>query len=85
MEFDETEIGPMFGEERRDEGLFEEEGASFIVAVPEGRYRELQEVLGMEVAYSDIGDTGGDKFVIGDFVDLTIEDMREAYERDLFA
>ena len=85
MEFDETEIGPMFGEERRDEGLFEEEGASFIVAVPEGRYRELQEVLGMEVAYSDIGDTGGDKFRIGDFVDLTIEDMREAYERDLFA
>ena len=84
MEFDETEIKPKFGDGRKDLGLFGEMGASFLVAVPEERWEDLQRALGAEVLYDDIGLTGGDRLRIGDLIDLELSELREAYERDLF-
>jgi phosphoribosylformylglycinamidine synthase II len=84
MEFDEAEIGPKFGDGRKDLGLFGEMGASFLVAVPEERWEELQRALGGGVLYDDIGRTGGDRLRIGDILDLGLIELGEAYERDLF-
>jgi phosphoribosylformylglycinamidine synthase II len=68
---------------RPDVELFGETGASFIVAVPQERYEELQIALG-EVPYDEIGRVGGGRVRIGEFVDVKLSDLREAYERDLF-
>jgi phosphoribosylformylglycinamidine synthase II len=84
MEFDETEIKPKFGDGRKDLGLFGEMGASFLVAVPEERWEDLQRVLGGEVFYDDIGRTGGDRLRIGDLIDVKMSELRRAYEHDLF-
>ena len=83
MEFDETEIEPKFGDGRKDLGLFGEMGASFLVAVTEERWEDLQLALAA-VPYDEIGRTGGDLLKIGEFVDVKLEDLKEAYERDLF-
>ncbi len=63
--------------------LFGEGGSSFLVAVPEERWDELQVALG-DVAYDQVGYASGDRFKIGDLVDLSLWDLRVAYERDLF-
>jgi len=85
VEIDETEIEPKFGSGRKDIGLFGETGAHFLIAVPEERWMTLQRSLGVAgVPYDDIGRTGGDRFKIGDLIDLELEDVEEALERDLF-
>jgi phosphoribosylformylglycinamidine synthase len=83
MVFHEVEIDPKFGGVRGDAGLFGEIGACFLVTIPEERWDDLQRAVG-DVPYDDIAWTGGDRFKIGDFVDMNLEDLKETYERDFF-
>ena len=87
IEYEEGEVARMIegqGEGRADVALFGEESGAFIVAVPEERWEELQDILGAAVAYDQLGTVGGDRFKAGDLIDLSLEELREAYERDLF-
>jgi phosphoribosylformylglycinamidine synthase len=85
MQFDETEIEPKFGTGRKDVGLFGEGGARLLVTVPEERWEVLQRALAdAGIPYDSIARTGGDRFKIGDLVDLSLDDLRAAYEQDLF-
>ena len=69
---------------RADVAFFGEAPGEFIVAVPEERWDELQDALRGVAGYDQIGTVGGDRFKIGDLIDLGVRDLREAYERDLF-
>jgi phosphoribosylformylglycinamidine synthase len=71
------------GRGRADVALFGEGSGAFVVAVPEERRGELQDAL-VGFAYDVVGTTGGDRFEVGDLVDLELSHLREAYERDLF-
>ena len=68
---------------RGDTALFGERGACFLVAVPEARWDDLQNAL-VGAAYDFIGYTGGDRFKAYDLVDVSLSELRRAYERDLF-
>jgi phosphoribosylformylglycinamidine synthase subunit PurL len=68
---------------RADVALFGEGSGAFVVAVAEERWNELQDALA-GFAYDVIGTIGGDRFQIGDLIDLKLSELREAYERDLF-
>jgi phosphoribosylformylglycinamidine synthase subunit PurL len=72
------------GEGRADVVLFGENGLSFLVAVPEERWDDLQEALG-DVPYDSIARVGGDSIKIGDLIDVKLGELGEAYERDLFS
>ena len=72
------------GRGRADVALFGEESGAYIVAVPWERWEELEEALGGAFGYDQIGSVGGNRLKIGDLVDLSLEELREAYERDLF-
>jgi phosphoribosylformylglycinamidine synthase len=69
---------------RRDVALFGESGETFIIAVPEERWEELQDVLAQAAGYDQIGTVGGDSIKVGDAIDLKLSDLRRAHERDLF-
>ncbi len=91
FEFDEKELKYFLEHLRTDLAFFGEIGASFFISFPEDRWKEVQDVLGGSgssgggwVAYDDIGFTGGKRFKIGDYIDLSLEEMKEAYGRDLF-
>ena len=85
MEFQEKEIEPKFGGGRKDLGLFGETGASFLITAPGERWTELQAVLARaRVPYDDIGRTGGARLTIPGLIDLSLPELREAYDRDLF-
>jgi phosphoribosylformylglycinamidine synthase II len=82
---EEVEIEPLInGEGRADVVLFGENGLSFLVAVPEERWDDLQEALG-DVPYDSIARVGGDSIKIGDLIDVKLGELGEAYERDLFS
>ena len=86
VEYEEVEIEPLVngkGGGRADVGLFGEGGLSLLVAVPEERWDELQRALSA-VAYDSIARVGGDRIKIGDLVDVGLDELRKAYERDLF-
>jgi phosphoribosylformylglycinamidine synthase II len=68
---------------RADAGLFGEGGTSFLVAVREQRWDDLQNALG-DVPYHSIACVGGESIKIGDLIDVKLSQLREAYERDLF-
>jgi phosphoribosylformylglycinamidine synthase II len=73
------------GRGRADVALFGEDSGTFVVAVPEERWGDLQAVLSGAAGYDDwIGTVGGDSIKVGDAVDVKLSDLREAYERDLF-
>jgi phosphoribosylformylglycinamidine synthase subunit PurL len=78
-----VEIEELGHELRADVVLFGETNPDFIVAVPEERWDDLQNAL-VGFAYDLVGTTGSDRFKIGDLVDLSLEELRVAYERDLF-
>jgi len=90
--YDEDELEFLIRHARRpDLSFFGEEGAAFLIAFPEERWDAVQDALGATdsrgvswVAYDRVGCAGGDRFKIGDLVDLTLSDLREAYEQDLF-
>ncbi|MBA2344331.1 MAG: phosphoribosylformylglycinamidine synthase subunit PurL [Rubrobacter sp.] len=70
-------------EQNVDLFFFGEGGASFLVAIPEERWDRLQDAL-VGFAYDWIGYTGGDGFKVGDLIDLSLDGLKDAYERDLF-
>ena len=87
IEYEEGELERMTegqGGGRRDVALFGESGETFIVAVPEERWEELQDVLTQAAGYDQFGTVGGDSIKVGDAIDLKLSDLRKAYERDLF-
>jgi phosphoribosylformylglycinamidine synthase subunit PurL len=71
------------GAGRADAGLFGEGGTSFLVAVREQRWDDLQRVLGA-LPYDDIARVEGDSIKIGELIDAKLSDLRAGYERDLF-
>jgi phosphoribosylformylglycinamidine synthase subunit PurL len=71
------------GRVRADVALFGEGRGGFVVAVPEERWGELRVAL-VGFAYDVVGRTGGDRFEVGDLIDLKLSDLRDVYERDLF-
>src|ERR687893_673944 len=68
---------------RADVALFGEGSGAFVVTVPEERWDAVQDVL-VGVPYEAVGTTGGDRFKIGNLIDVRLSDLREAYEHDLF-
>jgi phosphoribosylformylglycinamidine synthase subunit PurL len=86
MEFDEVEIEPLHGGRREDVALFGETGASFLFAIPEEHWEDFEKVVGRvpyEVGYDQIGRTGGNRLKVAGLIDVGLEDLKEAYERDL--
>jgi phosphoribosylformylglycinamidine synthase len=84
IEYEEGELERITGDRgRTDVALFGEGSGVFVVAVPEERWGEVQDVL-VGFVYNVVGTTGGDRFGIGDLIDIELSDLREAYERDLF-
>ncbi len=83
FEYEDDEIESLVSTGGAVEILFGEAGASFLVAVPEERWDDLQNALA-SVTYDIVGYTGGDRFKIGDLIDVKLEELGEAYERDLF-
>jgi phosphoribosylformylglycinamidine (FGAM) synthase-like enzyme len=87
MEYEGDELERMIagqGGGRADVPFFGEGAGDIVVAVPPDRWDELQAVLAEAPGYDQIGTVGGDRFKIGDIVDVSLADLREAYERDLF-
>jgi phosphoribosylformylglycinamidine synthase len=87
LEYEEGELERMIagqGGGRSDVALFGEESGAFVVAVPEERWDELQDALGGVAGYDRIGTVGGDRFRVGSLIDLGLDELREAYGRDLF-
>jgi phosphoribosylformylglycinamidine synthase subunit PurL len=84
IEYEEGELEHMTaGRGRADVALFGEGSGTFVVAVAEESWDEVQDAL-VEFAYDVVGTTGGDRFEIGDLIDVELSELREAYERDLF-
>jgi phosphoribosylformylglycinamidine synthase II len=81
--YEEEEIESLVSTGGAVETLFGEEGAGFLVAVPMERWDDLQNALA-SVPYDVVGYTGGDRFKIGDLIDMKLEELGEAYERDLY-
>ncbi len=84
--YEDAELEPMIqgkGKGRPDAALFGENGISYLIAVPEERWEDLQQALG-GVPYDSVGLVEGDRIQFGDFIDLSLDELREAYERDLF-
>jgi phosphoribosylformylglycinamidine synthase len=87
LRYEEVEIEPLIngkGGSRADVALFGENGLSFLVAVPEERWDDLQRALS-DVPYDSIARVGGDSIKIGNLIDVKLEELGEAYERDLFS
>ncbi|MDP8947245.1 MAG: phosphoribosylformylglycinamidine synthase subunit PurL [Actinomycetota bacterium] len=76
-------VGP--GRGRADVAFFGGGAGDFIVAVPWERWDELQDALTEAPGYDEIGTVGGDLFRIGEFVNVKLDELGEAYERDLFS
>jgi phosphoribosylformylglycinamidine synthase len=70
---------------RADVALFGEAAGQFIVAVPAERWAALQDALTDVAGYDQIGTVGGDRIKLGDAIDVKLDELREAYERDLFS
>jgi hypothetical protein len=63
--------------------LFGEVGGCVLLAVPEEKLAELEMLL-KEVHYTRLGHTDGKRLKLSGVVDLELDELREAYERDLF-
>jgi phosphoribosylformylglycinamidine synthase subunit PurL len=68
---------------RQDVTLFGETGGCVLLAVPEEKLEEFKAVL-EGIHYLHIGCAGGERLKVSDLVDLGLDELREAYERDLF-
>jgi len=91
FEYDEDEVGRMIGgmgHVRADLAFFGEESGVFAIAFPEEKWDDVQESLSElgshGLGYDNIGYTGGKRFKVGDFIDISLPKLKEAYERDLF-
>ncbi|HEX2182053.1 MAG TPA: AIR synthase-related protein, partial [Rubrobacteraceae bacterium] len=75
----------IISERRADVELFGELSGHFLIVAAPGRWDDLQNALGeAQVPYDQVGTTGGDSFKVPGFVDLSLDELRGAYERDLF-
>jgi phosphoribosylformylglycinamidine synthase II len=74
---------PLLPEGRQDVALFGEVGGCVLLAVPEEKLAELEMLL-KEVHYTRLGHTDGKRLKLSGVVDLELDELREAYERDLF-
>jgi phosphoribosylformylglycinamidine synthase subunit PurL len=84
IEYEEGELERMTASRgRADVALFGEGSGAFVVSVPEERWDEVQLAL-VGFAYDVVGTTGGDRFEIGDLIDVELSVLSEAYESDLF-
>ncbi len=86
IEYEDIEIEGLIngkGGGRADTGLFGEGGLSFIVAIPDERWDDLQKALG-NVPYDSIAIVGGDRLILPGLIDVGLDEMRDAHERDLF-
>ena len=70
-------------EGRQDVILFGEVGGCILLAAPEEKLGELALLL-RGVHYARIGHTGGKRLKLSALVDLELDELRKAYERDLF-
>jgi phosphoribosylformylglycinamidine synthase len=70
-------------EEQQDMTLFGEVGGCVLLAIPEEKLGELRMLL-EGVDYARIGHTGGKRLKLSGLVDLELDELRKAYERDLF-
>ena len=68
---------------RQDVTLFGEVGGCVLLAVPEEKLKELEELL-KGVHYARIGHTGGGRLRLSGLIDLELRELLEAYEQDLF-
>jgi phosphoribosylformylglycinamidine synthase len=90
FEYEGLEFESLRGDGILLETLFGEQGAGFLVSVPEARWTALEDTLGRyeegkpDIAYDVVGRTGGSRFKVGDLIDVSLSDLRGAYERDLF-
>jgi phosphoribosylformylglycinamidine synthase subunit PurL len=69
---------------RMDVALFGECGGCFVVAAPEERDEELERAM-QGVSCSRVGTTGGGHIAVAGLVDISVEELRNAHERDLLA
>jgi len=86
FEYDERELDGLihgWGGGRADVGFFGETPGSVIVAVSPARWQDFQDALG-DVAWDQIGTVGGDRFRVGGLIDVGLDELKQAYERDLF-
>jgi phosphoribosylformylglycinamidine synthase subunit PurL len=75
----------VISERRADVELFGELSGHFLIVAAPGRWDDLQDALGKaQVPYDPIGGTGGDSVKVPGLVDVSLDELREAYERDLF-
>jgi len=84
--YDERELDGLihgWGGGRADVGFFGETSGSVILAVSSERWQDFQDALG-DVAWDRIGTVGGDRFKVGDLIDMGLDELKQAYERDLF-
>jgi len=72
------------GRGRTDVALFGEECETFVVAVPWERWADFQAAVPGNVGYDQIGTVGGNRLTIPGLIDVSLSDLKEAYERDLF-
>jgi phosphoribosylformylglycinamidine synthase II len=79
----EVEVQEDLREVRTDAFLFGERSGIYLVALPMNRWDDLQAAL-IGFAYDWVGTTGGDRFKIGNLVDVGLDDLRRAHEQDLF-
>lgn len=68
---------------RQDIALFGEVGGCILISVSENRMPELEVAL-RDVPHATIGHTGGDRLKITGPVDVSLAQLKEAYDRDLF-
>ena len=68
---------------RQDVALFGEVGGCILLAVPEEKLGKLEAIL-EGVHHTQIGHTGGERLKVSGSVDLGLDELRAAYERDLF-
>ena len=83
FEYDALEVEAMNEYGRRLENLFGEKGSGFLISFPQERWDEVQDAL-TGFAYDDIGYAGGERFKVEGLIDLSLDELRGAYEQDLF-
>lgn len=69
---------------RDDVALFGEGAATFVLAVPDDRWDEVQAALPGDTAWDEIGRTGGERFRVEDLINVSVDELRYAYDQDLF-
>jgi phosphoribosylformylglycinamidine synthase subunit PurL len=69
---------------RTDVALFGEEFGAFVVAVPWERWAAFQAAVPGNIGYDQIGTVGGDRLTIPGLIDLGLDELRKAYDGDLF-